>query len=128
MKATQNNKQQDYSTTFNLDQLNRIASGDKKFVIQMTQEFMSITSECSEIMKTAIMNNDWAKLKTIAHKNIPSYSIMGLNDLVGILKEIEHNAQIEEKQEEIKEYVELICEMNSLVIISLQEHLKLTPD
>ncbi len=123
MNTATNNDRQTCSTTYNLEQLNKIGNYDKKFLLEMLTSFMKIAKECSEIMFSAMEKEDWLKIKTIAHKNIPSYSILDLNDLVGILKEIERDIDKEDGRENAKNLIKLFYQENKKVIASINKDL-----
>ena len=124
MNTTSNNDRKMCSTSYNTEQLNKIGNNDKKFLIEMLSSFITLASDCSEIMDSAMKKEDWLKIKTIAHKNIPSYSILGLNDMVDILKEIERDIDKEERRENTKNLVELFCQENKKVIASVHKDLE----
>ena len=124
MNTTSNNDRKMCSTSYNTEQLNKIGNNDKKFLIEMLSSFITLASDCSEIMDSAMKKEDWLKIKTIAHKKITSYSIIGLNDMVDILKEIERDIDKEERRENTKNLVELFCQENKKVIASVHKDLE----
>ena len=124
MNTTSNNDRKICSTSYNIEQLNKIGNNDKKFLIEMLTSFITIANECSEIMLSAMKKEDWLKIKTIAHKNIPSYSILGLNDMVDVLKEIERDIDKEEKRENAKNLIGLFCQENKQVIAFIRKDLE----
>lgn len=124
MNTTSNNDRQILSTSYNVDQLNKIGNNDKTFLIEMLNSFITIANDCSEIMHSALKKEDWLKIKTIAHKNIPSYSILGLNDLVDILKEIERDIDKDEMRENAKNLIELFNQENKKVITAIRKDLE----
>ncbi|HWY12349.1 MAG TPA: hypothetical protein VN026_13535 [Bacteroidia bacterium] len=123
MKTTQNT--QAAPALFNLDQLNQIGNDDETFTKQMLEKFITQVYECSESLHSAILTSDWLKLKNTAHKNIPSYSIMGLDELVNLLKYTEIQSAKNKEYNHMLEIVEIICEKNNTVIDAIRKHLRL---
>ncbi|MES2567770.1 MAG: response regulator [Bacteroidota bacterium] len=76
--------------TFNLEQLRKISNSDV-FINKMLEKFIQSAQECSETLNSAFQKNDIDGLKKAAHKDIPSYSILGLKDLTDFLIFIENN-------------------------------------
>ena len=89
----------------------------------MLTSFLNNANDCSEIMYSSLEKKEWLKIKTVAHKNIPSYSILELNDLVIILKEIERDIDKDEERENAKNLIELFYKENKKVIASLRKDL-----
>lgn len=124
MDTTSNNYSKVRSTSYNVEQLNKIGNNDKQFLLEMLQSFIELANECSESLLSATQKEDWLKVKTIAHKNIPSYSILGLNDLVEILKEIERDIDKNDIRENAKNLVELFNQENKKVIKAMREDIE----
>lgn len=118
----QNRKTQPQSP-FSLEQLNEIGNNDEAFTLEMLGKFINTVNECSENMRMALSDKNWPKLQMIAHKNIPSYSFLGLNELIDILKHIEYNGQKPEYRTEIVNLVSLVLEKNKNVVAAIQEYL-----
>ena len=116
MKATQITSALISPTSFSVDQLKRISNNNEEFIIKMLNLFVFQASQCSDMMQQAILTNDWAKLKAVSHKNISSYSIMNLHELVELLKFIESNAEKKREHWRVKEFVDSVCEKNADVI------------
>lgn len=106
-----------------MEQLNEIGNNDEAFTLEMLGKFINTVNECSENMRMALSDKNWPKLQMIAHKNIPSYSFLGLNELIDILKHIEYNGQKPEYRTEIVNLVSLVLEKNKNVVAAIQEYL-----
>ncbi len=124
MKSTQNTQAAPVAL-FSLDQLNKIGNNDKTFTKKMLEKFIDQVLECSETLRSAILESDWLKLKTIAHKNIPSYSLMGLDELVNLLQYTEIQSRKNKEYNHMLEIVEIICEKNNAVISAIKKHLRI---
>ena len=124
MKSMQNT-QAAPAALFSLDQLNKIGNNDKTFTKKMLDKFIAQVSECSENLRSAILESDWLKLKTIAHKNIPSYAIMGLDELVNLLQYTEIQSRKNKEYNHMLEIVEIICEKNNEVVSAIKKHLRI---
>ncbi|HWY39082.1 MAG TPA: response regulator, partial [Bacteroidia bacterium] len=114
---------QEKETSFSLDQLNRISNGSEEFIIKMLEKFIVSAGECSENMEGAMAAKDWARLRTAAHKSIPSYSMMGLKDLTEKLQFIELNSRTGQEHEEIPGMVSFISEKNKKIISDIEQYL-----
>ena len=112
------------ANSFSLEELNRIGNNDKEFTIKMLEKFLSSVSECSESMQSAISQNDWSKIKTTAHKSIPSYSLMGLKTLARDLISIESYAGKNEYKDELQNLVKEIEIRNEELIHDIKKHLQ----
>jgi len=103
-------------TTFNVEQLKKIGNNDEEFVIRMLEKFLQSATECSENLMAALPESNWARIKTAAHKNIPSYSLMGAGEMVKDLEFIETNAEVSTYTKEVADRVRLIEARNREII------------
>jgi HPt (histidine-containing phosphotransfer) domain-containing protein len=123
MKTAKSASLEGASVTFSLEQLNKIGNNDIEFTNRMVGKFIIMVSEFTANLRSVLKTNDWVKLKTIAHKNIPAYSFMGLDDLVEYIKYLESNALDMQEQAHLKEMSEVICRKNDQIISSMREYL-----
>lgn len=107
---------------FSVEQLNKIGNNDEAFTNSMLEKFVPLALECSNDLWSALNKSDWHKLKSICHKNIPSYYQLELDDISGLLKFIEKNA--EPHPEKITEAVESIFIKNNEVVKAINDYLK----
>ncbi len=117
--------------SFSLEQLKRIGNNDKEFILRMLEKFVQSAHECGESLTAALPQNDWNKLRTAAHKSIPSYSLMGLNNLVSELELIEARAGQQHYAAEMQQLVRSVEEQNRKIILEARnciERLKQNPD
>jgi HPt (histidine-containing phosphotransfer) domain-containing protein len=104
------------SKMFSLEQLNRIGNNDKVFTAKMLEKFIQSATECSETMTMALSQNDWKKIKTVAHKSIPSYSLLGLNGFVKDLAYIENYADNPLHNKDIDDLIKKVERKNKEII------------
>ena len=71
MNTTSNNGRKICSTSYNVEQLNKIGNNDKKFLIEMLSSFITLASDCSEIMDSA-MKKEECKKKEGASDDCPT--------------------------------------------------------
>lgn len=108
---------------FNLEQLNRIGSNDRDFLIKMLEKFVISASECSEALGAAAPARDWKALKAAAHKSIPSYSLMGLHAMMRDLEYIDQHANTPEHQDAVIERAASVEARNKQVIGDVNAHI-----
>ena len=108
---------------FNLEQLNRIGSNDRDFLIKMLEKFVISASECSEALGAAAPARDWKSLKGAAHKSIPSYSLMGLHAMMRDLEFIDQHANEPEQQDAVIEKAASVEARNMQVINDVNAHI-----
>lgn len=78
--------------SFSLEPLQRIGNNDEGFILKMLEKFVSTADACTSDMQNAIATNARDKVRMAAHKNIPSYSLMGLTVMAKQLEHLEHNS------------------------------------
>ncbi len=121
MKTNNDNYNSSLKYSFSLDQLNKIGNNDEEFTTEMLKQFEHSARECSEELVLAIKQNDLAKVKRSAHKAVPSYSVMNLVELTGLLKKIE---ALEMSGEDLKELVNLFDKKNQRVLFEIDHYIK----
>jgi hypothetical protein len=125
MKLDQNIDNYTHSVAIGVKNLDKIGNYDKAFTIEMLNKFLDASKECVEGISRSLKKHNWPKLRNIAHKNIPSYRLMGLGELAGFLKYIEHNALKKEKRKNISRIVRSIRKKNEDVISAIKNYLNL---
>ncbi len=109
--------------TVSLEQLQRIGKNDKEFVLKMLEKFVVSVNECSAHMDEAIANADWIKMKAAAHKSIPSYSLMGLEDILSDLEFIESHAGLEAYGNRVIDVGRSVIERNRSILRDTEKHI-----
>lgn len=104
----------------NLEYLHRMSSGDESFVKEMIKLFLKQVPQ--ELEKLSVASNDSQAVKQIAHKLKSSVSMVGAEDLLVQVKELEQKAihgidsttvvlyqeELSQKFNEIKEELDLL--------------------
>lgn len=106
-------------------ELNRIGRNDKAFTLKMLRLFVIAAKKCNKKMRSYIKENNWAELKALAHKHIPTYCVMGLNELADSLKYIDQNALDKEKHKTIEERIRSLYTKNSEAIDAVKKYIGL---
>lgn len=109
--------------TISLEQLQRIGKNDLTFILKMLEKFAASVSECSAHLDEGLANADWSKMKAAAHKSIPSYSLMGLEDILSDLEFIESNAGTEARSNEVKDIARSVIERNRTILLDTEKHI-----
>ena len=125
MKTNQNIDNHSNTVAIGVKNLDKIGDNDRAFTIEMLNKFINAASNCAENINKYLKRNDWPKLRSVAHKNIPSYRLMGLSELADSLKYIEHNALKKEKRKHISQIAKAIREKNADIIAAIKKYLDL---
>lgn len=92
----------------NLSYLSGVCHGDKDFMRDMIETFITNTPISLDEMKTAAAEQDWETVGRTAHKIKPSISFMGLEALKPVVKNIEHYGKEGENTDKIPELLETL--------------------
>ena len=125
MKTSQNIDDYTNSLAIGVKNLDKIGNNDKAFTVEMLQKFLSAAAECIQGIRKSLKKHDWPKLRSIAHKNIPSYRLMGMGELADSLKYIENNALKKGKRKNISEITKAICEKHEDITDAIKRYLNL---
>jgi HPt (histidine-containing phosphotransfer) domain-containing protein len=106
--------------TFSLEPLQRIGNNDESFILKMLEKFASTAAACTSDMQDALATNARDKVRMAAHKNIPSYSLMGLTALSRQLEHLEHNCT----DENVPGLVNAFIKKNERVIQEVENCIK----
>ena len=88
---------------YDLEQLNSIAAGNPDFVIKMINMFLDMTPGLVDRIEAGLQTQDWAEVRSAAHKMKPSVDMMGISSLRDVVRRIEGNAKSETNLEQIPE-------------------------
>ncbi|MFT4875865.1 MAG: HPt (histidine-containing phosphotransfer) domain-containing protein [Bacteroidia bacterium] len=88
---------------YDLEQLNSIAAGNPDFVIKMVNMFLDMTPGLVDRIEAGLQTQDWAEVRSAAHKMKPSVDMMGISSLRDVVRRIEGNAKSETNLEQIPE-------------------------
>lgn len=109
--------------SFSLEQLQRISNNDEEFILKMLEKFELSVKECSEQLALALPEDNWSRMKTVAHKSIPSYSLMGLDKMVSQLEFIERQAGLSPHNPEVQELVKKINDNNNEILRDINNYI-----
>jgi HPt (histidine-containing phosphotransfer) domain-containing protein len=88
---------------YDLEQLNAIAAGNEEFVTKMVNMFLDMTPALVDRIEAGLQIQDWAEVKSAAHKMKPSVDMMGITVLHDVVRGIEANAKTATNLEKIPE-------------------------
>jgi len=80
---------------YDLEQLNAIAAGNEDFVEKMVNMFLEMTPALVSRIEAGLQTQDWAEVRSAAHKMKPSVDMMGITALHDVVRGIEGNAKTE---------------------------------
>ena len=106
---------------FSTEQLDKIGNNDESFTNAMLEKFVVLALECSNDLWSALNKSDWLRVKSICHKNIPSYSMLELDEITELLRFIERNA--EHEPQEITKAAEMVLIKNNEAVKAINEYL-----
>lgn len=96
----------------NLDYLNARTKSNQQLMKEMILLYLEQTPPLIDIIKTSLLEKDWAALHAAVHKIIPSFSIMGIDkEFEDIAVKVQHYA-IERQQGE--EITALVAQLESV--------------
>jgi len=115
------NKEQTLTPSFSLESLKRISNNDTAFIVKMLEKFTHSATECVETMQDALLQKDPAKIRSAAHKNIPSYALMGLDDLTRDLEHLEHYPESGVSDGALPRMINSFEQKNRQVIVEIKD-------
>ncbi|MGZ5281317.1 MAG: Hpt domain-containing protein [Bacteroidia bacterium] len=92
MEANSLDENNSQSNAIDLNYLYDLADGSFDFVEEMIQLFLNSVPQSVEDLQTAINNEEWQKVKTIAHRIKPSFGFIGAKNVQDRLSLMERNA------------------------------------
>ncbi len=103
----------------NLDYLNLRTKSNPTMMIQMINLYLKQTPLLITLMKQGMKDKDWNSLYMAAHKIIPSFSIMGINQsFEEMAKKVQDYANMREQEHEIQN---LVNQLESVCLQACQE-------
>ena len=103
---TVGNKQTQIIKYVDLSYLTKLTKANPKLMTEMINAYIKQTPPLVSLMKQSFKDKDWGLLKATAHKMIPSFAIMGIN---------QEFTELAQKIQEYAEKLELSIELNDLV-------------
>ncbi len=90
---------------FDLTKLQTISRGNMDFINKMIALFIETTPVCIVDMKLAYVNNEFDKVRKIAHRIKPSIDNLEIVSLKNEIREIELNAETYQKSEQLERLI-----------------------
>jgi CheY-like chemotaxis protein/HPt (histidine-containing phosphotransfer) domain-containing protein len=104
---------------FDLTKIQTIAKGNKEFVNKMCALFIESTPISVLEMKTAYSQNDFDKVRKIAHRIKPSIDNLDILSIKNEIREIEMNAETYKKSEQLEALILKVEKVMSDVVANL---------
>ena len=102
----------------NVTYIEEVCGGEKEIIIEMINIFIEQVPELASEMESLYNEGKFFDLGLIAHKAKSSVAIMGMEELAGILKDLEMKAKGEVEKDLYKGY---ISEFRSQTIEAIEE-------
>lgn len=107
-----------------LSYLTSVCDGDKVFMRDMIETFISNTPSAINEIKKLINKSDWSKVGDVAHKLKPSITFMGIESLKPVVKKIEDYGRENYKTDEIPALVNILSNQCETAFSELRQALK----
>jgi signal transduction histidine kinase/CheY-like chemotaxis protein len=108
----------------NMDYINRRAKSNPKLTMEMISLCLDQTSTLVSAMKQNLHDKDWDSLGAVAHKMIPSFSIMGMNtDFENMAKKMQEYTSAKEHLDTIPGLAKQLEDILSQACIELEEEM-----
>lgn len=108
---------------YDLSKLNAMSKHDNTFIKKIMNLFIVEATASLEEIDKAMRTNDFAKLKSLAHRMKPSIDNLGIHSLRNEIREIESLALKNESSERLTQLIEQLKDTLVKVIDSLQNEL-----
>lgn len=119
-----NNREVVNERVTNLEYLTNVCDGDKVFMRDMIETFITNTPSTINEMQKWINKADWKKIANLAHKLKPSITFMGIESLKSVIKKIEDYGHENHNTDEIPRLVATLSEKCQLAFRELHEVLE----
>ncbi len=110
--------------SYDLSELIQLSNGSNDFVANMIEIFIRNANEIMANLKESLLENDWTKISSLAHKAAPSFHFMGMVLFSEKLKFIEINAAIDKEHDRIAEMIGLINKNMVVIFADLRKDLQ----
>ncbi|MEO6305527.1 MAG: Hpt domain-containing protein [Bacteroidia bacterium] len=117
-----NNIEKEHS--YNLTELIQLSNGNNDFLANMIEIFVRSSSEIISKMQNELENNEWQKVGLLAHKAVPSFHFMGIDNLAEKLKFIEVNAVNIKEHNHIRQMIGFIDKNMYVILEELEKEIK----
>lgn len=107
-----------------LSYLEQFSGGDRTFVCDMINYFISHAPETLSGMKNSFKENDLEKVYNLAHKFAPQLTFMGIRSIVGHVERIELYSKKKENIDKIDGLIDTVTAVSERAIKELQRFLR----
>ena len=105
-----------------MDYINRHTKANPKLIMEVISLYLKQTPPLVILMKQSLQDKNWAALGSAAHKMIPSFLIVGINEkFENMAKKVQEYAGTEEHTDEIPELVVQIADISTQACKELEE-------
>ncbi|MBL6449987.1 response regulator [Fulvivirga sp. 29W222] len=103
-----------------LTYLSNVCDGDKVFMRDMIETFISNTPSAVNEMQKQVTKMEWRKVGDVAHKLKPSITFMGIESLKPVVKKIEDYGKESYKTDEIPSLVDILSQKCQIAYMELR--------
>ena len=111
--------------TYNLEYLEEISAGDKEFIVDMLNDFVTNTPGSLAEMDGYIASENWDELYKTVHRFIPSFEFVGAENVRNNLRIIESCAKNKTNLEKIPQLIEGVKIFCTQVITEIKTDFKI---
>ena len=110
---------------YNIDNLVEFAAGDKNFIKEMLEFFVSDSPEVLMNLKNAASNIDYENIYQISHKFSSQLSLVEINEVASLMNEIEKKAFAKEGIDEIRNKIDISIDIILAAISRIKKDFKI---
>jgi PAS domain S-box-containing protein len=108
-----------------LEDLTRRTKSNPDLIMEMISLFLEQTPALVKTMKQNLLDKDWISMGSVAHKMIPSFSIMGINnEFETMARQVQEYARENHHQERIPDLVTQLEDVCVQACIELEDEFK----
>jgi signal transduction histidine kinase/CheY-like chemotaxis protein/HPt (histidine-containing phosphotransfer) domain-containing protein len=124
LDSNNNDKQEDTTLKpYDLTQLKSVAAGKPEFFEKMIRTFINNANEGIKQMHIDLQKRDYENIGRVAHKMLPSFRHLEVNEVVELLNSIKNEQATKLKQNEIKNIVNSIKTKTESVTNDLEKEI-----
>ncbi|MFP4024030.1 MAG: ATP-binding protein [Thiohalospira sp.] len=108
---------------YDLSDLVKMANGEKAFINSMLSIFIDNTESTIHLFKKYLKDENWEEIGETAHKILPSYNHLKINDVVHKLNEIKELTLINPNYKEVPELTQSTIHLMEKILEDLREEM-----
>ncbi|MGM0408384.1 MAG: ATP-binding protein, partial [Bacteroidota bacterium] len=112
------------SEQYDLSELVKMANMDKTFINSMLATFIENSESTIHLFKKYVKDENWVEIGETAHKILPSYRHLKINDVVRKLNEIKKITLINPSYEEVPELTKGTVKLMEKILEDLKKEMK----